>query len=142
MEYSSGTDYGYDQIHIGSEPLESAGLNDFVTSTNANRLHNIDKIREREVRLLKKLNQLKPNMKNYDYENPSLYNKVGSFIEQQRMDTRKNIEDHYFSGRELRLRKKKKKRMMEGFKGNMKYIQDELDASEKKNDTLIKVSIH
>ena len=141
MDYSSGADYGYDQINVGSDNFK-----DFLNTTNANRLSNIDKIREREVRLLRKIEQIKPscqeNRDRYftDHCPPSLYTKAGSYIEQQRMNKRRNIEDHYFSGKEMRVNecKASKKEVKEGFEvSDMKYLQEELDAMEKKNDMLI-----
>ena len=118
MDYSSGADYGYDQINVGSDNFK-----DFLNTTNANRLSNIDKIREREVRLLRKIEQIKPscqeNRDRYstDHCPPSLYTKAGSYIEQQRMNKRRNIEDHIFQVRRcasmsVKLRKKKSKRVL------------------------------
>ena len=43
MEYSSGASYGYDEINFYPE-----NLNDFLITTDANRLHKIDKIKEEE----------------------------------------------------------------------------------------------
>jgi len=136
MDYSAGSDYGYDQINV-----DSGSLKDFLNTTDANRLHNIDKIRERELRILKKIEQIKPTcQENRDrYESgdtpPSLYSKAGSYIEQRRMEKRKNIENYYYSGREMRDQCKESD-TKEGF-NDMKYLQHELESAEKKNDMLV-----
>lgn len=136
MSYS-GPDYGYDQISVNSDDLK-----DFLYTTNANRLHDISKIREREVRLLRKINQYKPTCQEnrdrntIDYCHPSIFSKAGSYIEQQRMDTRKNIEDHYYSGRQFRVRDCTDA-TKEGFSTNdMQYLQNELYELEQKNNML------
>lgn len=148
MDYSSGSDYGYDQITSDHDNLK-----DILNPPYANRLRSIDKINEREVRLLKKIEQIKPSCQetrdsySMDYcTSPSkgnrLHTKYGSYTEQQRMNKRRNIEDHYFSGREMRVKgcrekKPKKPEIREGFVSDIQFLQDELDAAEKKNNTLI-----
>lgn len=155
MSYNLGTDYGYDQINIDSNDFR-----DFLSTTDANRLHNIDKINERETRLLQKINRFKPtcaqnrDRNSIDYCPPSLYSKEGSNIEQNRMEMRKNIEDYYFAGKEYRIGdcrapQQKNPRLKsartpirtdhkEGFDGDdLQYLHDELENIEKKNNMLL-----
>ena len=104
MSYNLGTDYGYDQINVDSNDFR-----DFLATTDANRLHNINKINERENRLIQKINRYKPTCaenrgrNSIDYCPPGLYSKAGSNIEQNRMEMRKHIEDYYFAGKEYRI---------------------------------------
>jgi hypothetical protein len=151
MSYNLGTDYGYDQINISSNDFR-----DFTLTGDANRLNNIDKINERETRLLQKINRFKPTCEqnrdrnSIDYYPPSLYSKKGSNIEQNRMEMRKNIEDYYFAGKEYSIGNCKTPRRVntksnckeafteEGFNGaDLQYLHDELKNIEKKNDMLL-----
>ena len=146
MEYSSGASYGYDEINFYPE-----NLNDFLITTDANRLHKIDKINERETRLLKKIQNIQPTCSDMreryktNYCKPNLYSKLGSYVEQKRMNERDNIEDYYFSGRERRITdcreeknvKKSEKNVKKSEKEGFNSMRDELYNMEQKNNTLI-----
>jgi hypothetical protein len=104
MSYSLGTEYGYDQVHVDANDFRN-----FLSSTDANTLHTIPSIDNRENRILRKINQFRPSCQenrdrnSIDYCPPNLYSPAGESIESDRMKMRKNIEDYYFSGREHRI---------------------------------------
>lgn len=91
-------DYSYDNEY------DTHLIKDFLYTTDANKLDDIDKIRDREMRLLKKINNLSPSKTEFiDYYKkekcrPSMYSRLGGYIEQNRMEKRNNIEDYYYSG--------------------------------------------
>ena len=58
MNYSYGQEYGYDQIKI-----DHTDMRDLTSETDANRLHEIDAIRNKETRLFKKIEQYRPKCK-------------------------------------------------------------------------------
>lgn len=141
MSYSSGIDYGYDQISV--EPDDMA---DLLYTTDANKLHTINKIQERENRLLRKIKEFKPtcqenrqrNSKNYC--KPSLFFKEGSYIEHNRMNKRKNIEDYYFGGQEFRgndCDKSDPDRKESFTTTDVRDLHEELEELEKKNNIMV-----
>ena len=132
MEYSSGASYGYDEINFYPE-----NLNDFLITTDANRLHKIDKINERETRLLKKIQNIQPTCSDMreryktNYCKPNLYSKLGSYVEQKRMNERDNIEDYYFSGRERRITDCREEKNVKKSENNNKKSEKNVKKSEK-----------
>lgn len=104
MDFNLGSDYGYDQIVVNPKDFR-----EFLATTDANSLHDINTINNRERRILRKIQRFQPTcQENYDrntmdYCRPDLFSKAGSSIEQDRMHMRKNIEDYYYSGREHRI---------------------------------------
>ena len=161
MSDFSGTEYGNDQVNFDADDIK-----DLLYTTNANQLHDIDKIQEREARILRKIKEFRPTCQenrtrnNASHCKPSIFSQAGSYIEQNRMDRRSNIEDFYFGDREARMRdcsknrgKKPKKVLFnvddihscsarphkkETFSmGDAQFLQGELDEMEKKNNILV-----
>jgi hypothetical protein len=105
MSDFSGAEYGNDQVNFDTDDIK-----DLLYTTNANQLHDVNKIQEREARILRKINEFRPTCQENRTRNnnsdckPSIFSHAGSYIEQNRMDRRKNIEDFYFGGREARMR--------------------------------------
>jgi hypothetical protein len=147
MSYNLGSEYGYDQINVNPTDFR-----DFLT-TDVNQLHDINKIDERERRLLKKINTFQPtcqenyNRNTMNYCRPNLFSKNGSYIEQNRMNMRKNIEDYYYSGMDHKIKNcspsifsktHDKKKITEGFNNDdLQVLQNELNDIEKKNNMLM-----
>lgn len=147
--YSFGTEYGTDEINFGSDDIR-----DYLNTNDSNNLHKINSIRDREVRLLKKIKHYQPtceqnkNRKIINYCHPNIYSRDGEYDERQRLDTINNIENHYFSGRQLRVNdcipgktKKIHKKNREGFQysdiDDVQYLQKEMEDLEKKNNMLV-----
>lgn len=115
MSYFSESDYGYDQIAPGDSDIR-----DVLYNNDSNSLDNVDKVYNREQRLFKKLNDKLPRSEfkahyKKNKQRPNLFTPLGSYIEQQRMEKRNNIEDYYYSGNDFKDR-------VETFKN--KYIKD------------------
>jgi hypothetical protein len=151
--YSFGNEYGTDEINVGSYDIR-----DYLNTNDANNLHQINAIRDREVRILKKIKLYQPtceqnrNRDVINYCHPNIYSKDGDYLERRRLDNIKNIEDHYFSGRQIRVndcipdtQKKIPKKIKEGFQStngyddvsDMEYLQKDMEELEKKNNVLI-----
>jgi hypothetical protein len=95
--YLDTSDYGYDQINIGS-----SDINQILNTLDTNSIHDIDTIREREVRMFNKLNayqplQSIPNDKYKPYNNckPNLYGEAGSERVRLRRNVKEDIEKYY-----------------------------------------------
>jgi hypothetical protein len=112
MSYNPGNFYGNDQISF--DPYDARDLLNFNTVkpmmdiTDSNSVSNVNNIKNMETRLLTKINNIRPscNKQPYCKHYPNdqlgkvpLFSPEGSYIEQNRIDIRKNIEDHYFGGR-------------------------------------------
>lgn len=147
--YSFGTEYGTDQINVGSD-----NIRDYLNANDSNSMHQINTIRDREVRLLKKLKQYTPtcdqnrNRTSIDFCHPNVYSQDGVYDTSRRRDIIDNIENNYYSGRQLRVNnclpsKLKKKSsggttVKEGFGvDDVQYLQDEMEDLEKKNNMLV-----
>jgi hypothetical protein len=119
--YLDIADYGYDQINIGS-----SDINQILNTLDTNSIHDIDTIREREVRMFSKLNAYQPlqSIPNDKYK-PNLYGEAGS----ERVKLRRNV-------KAIQLKEKK----TESFQGEMsdiEYLQDELYKMEQKNNMFV-----
>ena len=107
--YDALVGYGTDEFHVSSDDLDGfAG--DFTTDYL--RETSVSKIRDRELRMMNKVNQYMPthdynkHQNNIDYcrNYPDMYSSKGVYDQQKRQSRRENIEQHYFSGREIRER--------------------------------------
>jgi len=139
-----GTEYGTDQISAGSD-----NIRDYLNTDDSNELSQINAIRDKEMRLFKKLNSYTPtcesnkNRKYMDYCQQSVYANDGMNREKLRQDIINDIENKYFSGREIRVRDcipdKTEKIQTEGFNNfnNFNNLQDKISEIEKKNDMLL-----
>ena len=140
-----GTEYGTDQISAGSD-----NIRDYLNKDDSNELSQINAIRDKEMRLFKKLNRYTPtcesnkNRKFMDYCQQSVYANDGLHREKLRQDIVTDIENKYFSGKEIRVRDcipdKKEKIKSEGFNNNsnnFNNLQDKISEIEKKNDMLL-----
>lgn len=133
--YSFDTEYGTDQISVGSDDIR-----DYLNSNDSNDLHQINAIRDREVRLLKKINQYSPtceqNNRNIDPCNPSVYAKNVIYKEQHRVNEYPPSICKTYPKK--RLPKKSTVSVKEGFQiDDVKYLQGEVETLEKKNDMLV-----
>jgi len=112
MSYNPGNFYGNDQIVF--DPSDSRDLLNFNSEKpiiDSNSMSDINNIKNMETRLLKKINNIRPscnqnphcvqypNDPNYLNSKVNLFSPEGAYIEQNRMDIRKNIEDYYFGDR-------------------------------------------
>lgn len=112
MSYNPGNFYGNDQLIF--EPYDPRDLLNFnnvkpmMDITDSNSVSNINNIKNMETRLLNKIKNIRPfcNKNPYCVQYPnepsctvSLFSPEGAYIEQNRMDIRKNIEDYYFGDR-------------------------------------------
>lgn len=102
--YLDNPDYGYDQISVGTDEY-----NRIIDTLDTNSINDIDTIRERELRMFKKLNEYKPHVHPTDQYKPLSdchSNKIPCSSldrDQHRINTRANIENHYIgSGSELK----------------------------------------
>ena len=139
-----GTEYGTDQISAGSD-----NIRDYLNKDDSNELGQINAIRDKEMRLFKKLNSYTPtcesnkNRKFMDYCQQSVYANDGLRREKLRQDIVTDIENKYFSGKEIRVRDcipdKKEKMKSEGFNNinRLDNLQDKISEIEKKNDMLL-----
>ena len=115
-----GTEYGTDQISAGSD-----NIRDYLNKNDSNELSQINAIRDKEMRLFKKLNSYTPtcesnkNRKFMDYCQQSVYADDGMHREKLRQDIINDIENKFFSGQEIRghdcIPDKKEKIKSEGF---------------------------
>ena len=136
-----GTEYSTDQISAGSD-----NIRDYLNMDDSNELSQINAIRDKEMRLFKKLNSYTPtcesnkNRKYMDYCQQSVYVNDGMNLEKLRQDIINDIENKYFLGREIRVRDcipdKTEKIQTEGF-NNFNNLQDKISEIEKKNDMLL-----
>ena len=115
-----GTEYGTDQISAGFD-----NIRDYLNKNDSNELSQINAIRDKEMRLFKKLNSYTPtcesnkNRKFMDYCQQSVYADDGMQREKLRQDIINDIENKFFPGQEIRERDcipdKKEKIKSEGF---------------------------
>ena len=144
--------YGTDEFSVNSDDL-----NDFANASNPNYANNINIIKDRELRMMHKVNQSMPlceynrHQPNIDYchKHPDMYSLKGVYDQQKRQNRRENIENHYFSGREIRVQgdckshqapvqhKQTKKKKKEAFHSEPNYTQLEIMELEQKNDMLV-----
>jgi hypothetical protein len=140
--YSFGAEYGTDEINVGSDDIR-----DYLNADDSNEMSKINAIKDRETRLMQKIKHYTPTCGG-DYKsdpcNPDVYSIEGQRRHERRRDIAKNIEDHYFSNREMRSRctptKKTDymKRKTEGFNiDEIIYLHDEMEDLEKKNNMLV-----
>ena len=120
-------------------------------------MHQINTVRDREVRLLKKLKQYTQtcdqnrNRASIDFCQPNVYSQDGVYDTHRRRDIIDNIENNYYSDSPFKnirvnncLPSKLKKKssggttVTEGFGvDDVQYLQDELEDLEKKNNMLV-----
>lgn len=99
--YLDNVEYGYDQINVGSSEF-----NHVLNTLDTNNIHNIDTVREREIRMFNKLNEYQPlqttpikKLTSYNYCRPDLFSLGGEQHVQLRHNIKENDEDyHYGSG--------------------------------------------
>jgi hypothetical protein len=90
--YLDNAEYGYDQINIGS-----SDINQILNTLDTNSIHDIDTIREREVRMFNKLNDYQPLQSNpYNDYQPNLYGEAGSERVRSRRNVKEDIEKYYY----------------------------------------------
>ena len=146
--YSFGTEYGTDEINVGTDEIR-----DYLKTNDSNNLENINAIRDRETRLLKKIQHYqvscekdKNNNAKVDFCSPNVNLKNG--YNEIKRDIINDIENHYFSGKRLNLNKcikEKTKNRREGFQFvdkkqdiyDMEYLKQEMSELEKKNNILL-----
>ncbi len=107
--YDALVGYGTDEFYVNSDDLDS-----FASEYTPDYLRgpSVSKIRDRELRMMNKVNQYMPtcdynkHQTNIDYcqKQPDMYSLKGVYDQQKRQSRRENIEKHYFSGREIRVK--------------------------------------
>jgi hypothetical protein len=130
--YSFGHEYGTDQINVGFD-----NVHENLYMDDVNDLHQINAIRDRELRLMKKINQYKPTHKQPKnthggfVRSPNIYSENSIPRENQLIDDRYNNVTPTPPQKQIQS-------VNDGFQADdVKYLQNELMELEKKNNVLV-----
>jgi hypothetical protein len=151
--YEFGDEVGTDQIN-----MTSVDIRDYLSMNGSNQMSQINTIRDRELRLLKKIKHYTPQCPTNDINNnihSNEYCKTDFYLHDtphekiRHRDVVDNVEDNYFSGRQIRGDKcipnnqhkntrPVKKKIMDNFtNADFEYLNIEMEDLEKRNDSLV-----